>query len=272
MNIPVFHDDQHGTAIVASAAILNGLSIQDKHIEHVKLVCNGAGAAAIACLNLLVKLGLKKENILLVDSKGVVTTNRVNLDDTKRQYATKTDAVTLDDAIVSADVFLGCSAANVLKPHMVEKMAEKPLVLALANPNPEIMPDRALAVRPDCIIATGRSDYPNQVNNVLCFPFIFRGALDCGATAISEGIKLAAVRAIMALARETVVDSVLKAHDKTSLAFGQNYIIPSPFDPRLITRIAPAVAQAAMDEGIATQPIKDMDAYRSGLKQRIQAL
>ncbi|PTB17359.1 NADP-dependent malic enzyme [Trinickia symbiotica] len=266
MKIPVFHDDQHGTAIIASAAILNGLKVVGKTLENVKLVCSGAGAAAIACLDLLVKLGLQKGNILVIDSKGVIYEGRGNLDPSKAGYAAHTDARTLDDAISSADVFLGCSSAGVLKPEMVMKMADKPLILALANPEPEIRPEDAKAVRPDAIIATGRSDYPNQVNNVLCFPFIFRGALDVGATTITEEMKLACVRAIAELAEETDQgDEVAKAYEGHSLEFGPEYLIPKPFDPRLIIKIAPAVAQAAMDSGVATRPIQDMDAYREQL-------
>jgi malate dehydrogenase (oxaloacetate-decarboxylating)(NADP+) len=266
MKIPVFHDDQHGTAIIASAAILNGLKVVGKNLSSVKLVCSGAGAAAIACLDLLVNLGLTKENILVVDSKGVIYEGRGNLDPSKERYAAKTEARTLDDAIEAADVFLGCSSAGVLKPEMVKKMGTKPLILALANPEPEIRPEDAKAARPDAIIATGRSDYPNQVNNVLCFPFIFRGALDVGATTITEEMKLACVRAIAELAEETDQgDEVAKAYEGHSLEFGPEYLIPKPFDPRLIIKIAPAVAQAAMDSGVATRPIQDMDAYREQL-------
>jgi malate dehydrogenase (oxaloacetate-decarboxylating)(NADP+) len=266
MKIPVFHDDQHGTAIIASAAILNGLKVVGKELGSVKLVCSGAGAAAIACLDLLVNLGLTKDNILVTDSKGVIYEGRGNLDPTKARYAATTDARTLADAIKGADVFLGCSSAGVLKPEMVKEMADKPLILALANPEPEIRPEDAKKVRPDAIIATGRSDYPNQVNNVLCFPFIFRGALDVGATTITEEMKLACVRAIAELAEETDQgDEVAKAYEGHSLEFGPEYLIPKPFDPRLIIKIAPAVAQAAMDSGVATRPIADMDAYREQL-------
>jgi malate dehydrogenase (oxaloacetate-decarboxylating)(NADP+) len=266
MKIPVFHDDQHGTAIIASAAILNGLKVVGKDLSRVKLVCSGAGAAAIACLDLLVKLGLEKDNVLVTDSKGVIYEGRGSLDPSKARYAAKTETRTLDDAIRSADVFLGCSSAGVLKPEMVKKMADKPLILALANPEPEIRPEEAKAARPDVIIATGRSDYPNQVNNVLCFPFIFRGALDVGATTITEDMKLACVRAIAELAEETDHgDEVAKAYEGHSLEFGPDYLIPKPFDPRLIIKIAPAVAQAAMDSGVATRPIHDMDAYREQL-------
>ncbi|MPW22296.1 NADP-dependent malic enzyme [Paraburkholderia sp. CNPSo 3157] len=266
MKIPVFHDDQHGTAIIASAAILNGLKVVGKKLEEVKLVCSGAGAAAIACLDLLVNLGLSKKNVLVVDSKGVIYEGRGNLDPSKERYAAHTDARTLADAIKGADVFLGCSSAGVLKPEMVKEMGTQPLILALANPEPEIRPEEAKRVRPDCIIATGRSDYPNQVNNVLCFPFIFRGALDVGATTITEEMKLACVRAIAELAEETDQgDEVAKAYEGHSLEFGPDYLIPKPFDPRLIIKIAPAVAQAAMDSGVATRPIQDMDAYREQL-------
>jgi malate dehydrogenase (oxaloacetate-decarboxylating)(NADP+) len=266
MKIPVFHDDQHGTAIIASAAILNGLKVVGKDLSRVKLVCSGAGAAAIACLDLLVKLGLEKENVLVTDSKGVIYEGRGSLDPSKARYAAKTEARTLDDAINGADVFLGCSSAGVLKPEMVKKMADKPLILALANPEPEIRPEEAKAARPDVIIATGRSDYPNQVNNVLCFPFIFRGALDVGATTITEDMKLACVRAIAELAEECDQgDEVAKAYEGHSLEFGPDYLIPKPFDPRLIIKIAPAVAQAAMGSGVATRPIHDMDAYREQL-------
>jgi len=266
MKIPVFHDDQHGTAIIASAAILNGLLVVGKQIGEVRLVCSGAGAAAIACLDLLVHLGLKRENVLMVDSKGVVYEGRGHLDPTKAPYAVKTEARTLADATRDADIFLGCSAAGVLKAEMVETMAKSPLILALANPEPEIRPEEAKRVRPDAIIATGRSDYPNQVNNVLCFPFIFRGALDVGATSITEEMKLAAVKAIAELAQEADQgDEVAKAYEGHTLDFGPEYLIPKPFDPRLILKIAPAVAQAAMDSGVAAMPITDMDAYREKL-------
>src|ERR1700761_9074306 len=266
MKIPVFHDDQHGTAIIASAAILNGLKVVGKKLEEVKLVCSGAGAAAIACLDLLVNLGLSKKNILVTDSKGVIYEGRGNLDPSKERYAANTDARSLADAIRGADVFLGCSSAGVLKPEMVADMGTQPLILALANPEPEIRPEEAKKVRPDAIIATGRSDYPNQVNNVLCFPFIFRGALDVGATTITEEMKLACVRAIAELAEETDQgDEVAKAYEGHTLEFGPDYLIPKPFDPRLIIKIAPAVAQAAMDSGVATRPIHDMDAYREEL-------
>ncbi|TAL52692.1 NADP-dependent malic enzyme [Pandoraea sp.] len=266
MKIPVFHDDQHGTAIIASAAILNGLKVVGKDIGQVRLVCSGAGAAAIACLDLLVHLGLKKENILVLDSKGVIHTGRDKLDPSKARYAAQTEARTLADASQGADVFLGCSTAGVLSAEMVKSMADKPLILALANPEPEIRPEVAKAARPDCVIATGRSDYPNQVNNVLCFPFIFRGALDVGATTITEEMKLATVKAIAELAQEAEQsEEVARAYEGQTLEFGPEYIIPKPFDPRLIIKIAPAVAQAAMDSGVATRPIQNMDAYRESL-------
>ena len=266
MKIPVFHDDQHGTAIISSAAFLNGLEIVGKKIEDVKLVVSGAGAAAIACLDLLVNLGLKKENIYVCDSRGVIWEGREeNMEPNKRRYAQHTDARKLADVIKGADLFLGCSQAGVLTGDMVKTMADKPIILALANPNPEITPEEAKAARPDCIIATGRSDYPNQVNNVLCFPFIFRGALDVVATSITEEMKMACVKAIAALARAEQNDEVAMAYPGEALEFGPEYIIPKPFDPRLILQIAPAVAQAAADSGVATRPITDMAAYRQKL-------
>ncbi|MDI3515899.1 MAG: NADP-dependent malic enzyme [Gammaproteobacteria bacterium] len=266
MKIPVFHDDQHGTAIISAAGLLNGLKVIGKDIGTVKLVCSGAGAAAIACLDLMVSLGLKRENITVCDSKGVIYEGREpDMEPTKARYAQTTDARTLGDAIVGADVFLGLSTAGVLKPEMVAKMADKPLIFALANPNPEILPADAKAVRPDCIIATGRSDFPNQVNNVLCFPFIFRGALDVGATTINEEMKLACVKAIAELAEAEASDIVASAYGGQEVSFGPEYIIPKPFDPRLIVKIAPAVAKAAMDSGVATKPITDFDAYASSL-------
>jgi malate dehydrogenase (oxaloacetate-decarboxylating)(NADP+) len=268
LRIPVFHDDQHGTAIIVGAAVLNGLKVVGKKIDQVKLVCSGAGAAALACLDLLVSLGMKMENILVTDIKGVVYKGRTEeMDDNKVRYAAETKARTLAEVISGADIFLGLSAARVLKPEMVKKMAPKPLILALANPTPEILPDEAKAVRPDAIIATGRSDYPNQVNNVLCFPFIFRGALDVGATTINEEMKLAAVRALAALAQAEQSDIVAVAYGTEDLSFGPDYLIPRPFDPRLIVKIAPAVAQAAMDSGVATRPIEDFVAYQDRLTQ-----
>ncbi len=265
MKIPVFHDDQHGTAIIASAAILNGLRVVKKDIAAIKLVCSGAGAAAIACLDLLVSLGLEPKNVFAVDSKGVIQTGRTGLDVSKARYAQPTDAKTLAEVMTGADVFLGLSTAGVLKPDMVKTMARDPLILAMANPDPEIHPAEAKAVRPDAIIGTGRSDYPNQVNNVLCFPFIFRGALDVGATTINEAMKVAAVRAIAELAHAEQSEVVSAAYGTEELSFGPEYLIPKPFDPRLIIKVAPAVAQAAMDSGVATRPIADMDAYRERL-------
>jgi malate dehydrogenase (oxaloacetate-decarboxylating)(NADP+) len=266
MKIPVFHDDQHGTAIISSAALLNGLKVVGKRIEEVRLVCSGAGAAAIACLDLMVHLGLRRENVWVTDSKGLIYDGRKpDLAPYKARYAQVTPLRTLAEVICGADVFLGCSTGGVLTGEMVKTMADRPLILALANPVPEIMPDVAKAARPDCVIATGRSDFPNQVNNVLCFPFIFRGALDVGATCITEAMKLACVQAIAALAQAEQSDKVAKAYAGEELSFGPDYIIPKPFDPRLITRIAPAVAKAAMDSGVATRPIADLDVYRQSL-------
>ncbi|GHB21614.1 NAD-dependent malic enzyme [Pseudovibrio japonicus] len=268
MNIPVFHDDQHGTAIIVAAAVHNGMELSGKKLEDIKVVASGAGAAALACLNLLVASGVKRENIWVSDIEGVVYEGREALmDEWKSVFAQKTDKRTLDDIIEGADVFIGLSAAGVLKPEMVAKMAKRPLVMALANPNPEIMPEDALAVRDDVVMCTGRSDFPNQVNNVLCFPYIFRGALDVGATAINEEMKLAAVEAIAALAREEPTDVVAKAYGGVIHTFGPNYLIPSPFDNRLILRIAPAVAKAAMETGVATRPIEDFDAYMDKLNR-----
>ncbi|TCP95507.1 malate dehydrogenase (oxaloacetate-decarboxylating)(NADP+) [Cricetibacter osteomyelitidis] len=269
MNIPVFHDDQHGTAIISAAAVLNGLRIVGKQIENVRLVASGAGAAAIACLNLLVSLGMKRENITVCDSKGVIYKNRDNrMDETKKLYAIDDNGQRkLADAIEGADIFLGCSAAGALTQDMVRTMGPSPLILALANPNPEITPPEAKAVRPDAIVCTGRSDYPNQVNNVLCFPFIFRGALDVGATTINEEMKMAAVRAIADLALAEQSDVVSSAYGDTEVTFGPDYVIPKPFDPRLIVRIAPAVAKAAMDSGVAQRPILDFNAYIEQLSQ-----
>jgi malate dehydrogenase (oxaloacetate-decarboxylating)(NADP+) len=268
MNIPVFHDDQHGTAIIVGAAVLNALEIVGKKIEDVKLATSGAGAAGIACLDMLVALGMKPENILAVDRDGVLYTGRPHLDPDKARYARDTDKRTLADIIAGADVFLGLSAAGILKPEMVAVMADKPVILALANPNPEILPEDAKRVRPDCIIATGRSDYPNQVNNALCFPYIFRGALDVSATEINEAMKLACVRAIAQLARMEASD-LGGAYGGEIPRFGADYIIPRPFDPRLLTVLAPAVAQAAMDSGIALRPMLNMQAYREKLGQFI---
>ena len=268
MKIPVFHDDQHGTAIIVGAAVLNGLKVVGKDLRSVKLVTSGAGAAALACLGLLVKMGLSESNITVTDIKGVVHRGRTEeMDPDKERYARDTPARTLDEVIGGADVFLGLSAGGVLKPQMVRKMAERPLILALANPEPEIRPELARQARPDCVIATGRSDYPNQVNNVLCFPFIFRGALDVGASSINAEMELAAVRALAELAQAEGSDIVAIAYGGEQLKFGPEYLIPRPFDPRLIARIAPAVARAAMDSGVATRPIADLDAYRESLSQ-----
>ena len=265
LSIPVFHDDQHGTAIISAAAILNGLELVGKQIGDVKLAVSGAGAAAIACLDVLVGLGIRRENVFMCDSKGVVHTGREGLDPSKQRFAQRTDARTLADVCRGADVFLGCSAPGVLTQDMVVSMADRPIILALANPEPEIRPELAKAVRPDCIIATGRSDYPNQVNNVLCFPYIFRGALDSGATRITEEMKLACVRQIADLAKAELSDEVAAAYAGQELSFGADYLIPKPFDSRLILRIAPAVAKAAADSGVAMRPIADLDAYRRSL-------
>ena len=263
LSIPVFHDDQHGTAIIVGAAIINGLKVVGKRLDQVRLVCSGAGAAAIACLNLLTTLGVKKENIIVCDSKGVISISRSGtLNENKAIYASDTPFVSIDEAMRGADIFLGLSGPGTIKKEWVAEMADKPLILALANPTPEIMPEEIKSVRPDAVIATGRSDYPNQVNNVLCFPFIFRGALDVGATKITEEMKLACVYAIAELAQAERSDIVATAYGGQELNFGPDYIIPTPFDPRLITLIAPAVAQAAMDSGVATLPIEDMSAYR----------
>jgi malate dehydrogenase (oxaloacetate-decarboxylating)(NADP+) len=268
MNIPVFHDDQHGTAIVCAAAIRNGLLLQDKALEGIKLVTSGAGAAALACVDLLVAMGLPADNVTLTDIKGVVYQGRGDeMAPNMARYARKTDARTLQEVLVGADVFLGLSAPNVLKPQWLGQMAGKPLILALANPDPEIRPEDAVAARPDAIIATGRSDYANQVNNVLCFPFVFRGALDVDATVINEPMKIAAVEAIAALARAEASDVVARAYGGAAMGFGADYIIPKPFDPRLILHIAPAVARAAMESGVARRPITDFHAYETELEK-----
>ena len=269
MNIPVFHDDQHGTAIISSAALLNALELVGKKIGEVKVAVSGAGAAAIACLDVMVALGVSPANVYACDSKGLIYTGRPGgFDESKARFAQPdTGARKLADVVQGADVFLGCSAAGVLTKDMVKTMGTKPIILALANPEPEIRPEDAQAARPDCIIATGRSDYPNQVNNVLCFPYIFRGALDCGATKITEEMKLACVREIAALAKAETSAEVAAAYAGKDLQFGADYIIPTPFDPRLILRIAPAVAQAAVDSGVAERPITDMDAYRASLER-----
>jgi malate dehydrogenase (oxaloacetate-decarboxylating)(NADP+) len=272
MKIPVFHDDQHGTAITVGAAILNGLKVAGKDIKTVKLVTSGAGAAALACLGLLLKLGMPRKNIYVTDLAGVVYEGRTELmDEDKIQFAQKTDARTLSDIIEGADVFLGLSAGGVLKPEMVKKMAAKPIIMALANPNPEITPEEVKAVRDDAIIATGRSDYHNQVNNVLCFPYIFRGALDAGASTITDEMEIAAVYAIAELAQAEQSEVVAAAYAGETLAFGPEYLIPKPFDPRLMMKIAPAVAKAAMDSGVATRPIQDMEAYIEKLQGFVYA-
>ena len=267
MNIPVFHDDQHGTAIISAAAMLNGLKVVGKKIDEIKVVCSGAGAAAISCLNLWCDFGVKRENITVCDSKGVIYVGRPGgMDETKARYAQDTDKRTLADAMVGADVFLGLSTAGVVSQAMVKTMAAKPMIFALANPTPEIMPELVKEVCPDAIIATGRSDYVNQVNNVLCFPFIFRGALDVGASRITEEMKRASVRAIAEMAEVEVTDEVAMAYPGQTLSFGPEYLIPKPFDPRLIVKIAPAVAQAAIDSGVATRSI-DMEAYVQSLNE-----
>ncbi len=272
MKIPVFHDDQHGTAIVVGAAVLNGIKVTGKDITKVKLVTSGAGAAALACLGLLLKLGIPRKNIYVTDLAGVVYEGRTELmDEDKIQFVQKTDARTLAEVIKGADIFLGLSAGGVLKQDMVKSMAAKPVILALANPNPEINPDDVHAVRDDAIVATGRTDYPNQVNNVLCFPYIFRGALDAGASTITDEMEIAAVRAIAELAQAEQSEVVAAAYAGEQLAFGPQYLIPKPFDPRLMVMIAPAVAQAAMDSGVATRPIKDMVAYREQLQSFVYA-
>ena len=272
MKIPVFHDDQHGTAIVVGAAVLNGLKVVGKSLQDIKLVTSGAGAAALACLNLLVKLGIPRKNIFVTDLAGVVYEGRTELmDEDKIQFAQPTTARTLADIIQGADVFLGLSAGGVLKPEMVRSMAAKPVILALANPTPEILPEEVKAVRDDAIMATGRSDYPNQVNNVLCFPYIFRGALDAGATTITDAMEIAAVHAIAELAQAEQSEVVAAAYAGEQLGFGPEYLIPKPFDPRLMMKIAPAVAQAAVDSGVATRPIADMAAYRERLQGFVYA-
>jgi len=272
MKIPVFHDDQHGTAITVGAAILNGLKVVGKDVSKVKLVTSGAGAAALACLGLLVKLGIPRENIWVTDLAGLVYEGRTELmDEDKIQFSQKTSQRTLAEAIEGADVFLGLSAGGVLKQDMVKKMADKPLIFALANPNPEILPEDVKAVRDDAIMATGRTDYPNQVNNVLCFPYIFRGALDSGATTITQEMEIAAVYAIAELAQAEQSEVVAAAYSGEPLVFGPEYLIPKPFDPRLMIKIAPAVAQAAADSGVALRPIADMEAYRERLQNFVYA-
>ena len=268
LKIPVFHDDQHGTAIISAAAMINGLELTGKKISEVKVAVSGAGAAAIACLDLWVRLGVARHNIFVCDSKGVIHNDRTDkLDESKRAYQKNTAARTLADVMKGADIFLGCSAAGVVNADMVKGMADKPLILALANPEPEIRPEIAKAARPDCIIATGRSDYANQVNNVLCFPYIFRGALDCGAQRITEEMKVACVYEIAGLAKAEISGEVAAAYPGEDMRFGPEYLIPKPFDSRLILRIAPAVAKAAVESGVATRPIADLEAYRQSLMQ-----
>ncbi|WP_426701916.1 NADP-dependent malic enzyme [Rhodanobacter sp. Col0626] len=268
MKIPVFHDDQHGTAIIVGAAVLNALEVVGKRIEDVRVATTGAGAAGISCLDMLVALGVKPEHILAFDREGVIHSERTGLDPDKQRYARVTTARTLAEIVDGADIFLGLSAGGILKPEMVAAMAERPIIFALANPNPEILPEDAKRVRPDCIMATGRSDYPNQVNNALCFPYLFRGALDVGATVINEAMKIACVRAIAALARMEAGD-LAGAYAGEVPTFGPEYLIPRPFDPRLLVTLSAAVAQAAMDSGVATRPLEDMEAYREKLGQFI---
>lgn len=268
-NIPVMHDDQHGTAIISAAALLNAVEIQNKKLEDIKLVVNGAGAAAISCTRLYHKLGVRKENIVICDSKGVVHTRRDNLNGSKAEFATHREIETLAEALVDADVFLGLSVGNILTAEMIRTMAPKPIIFALANPNPEIPYEEAIKAVPDIIVATGRSDYPNQVNNVLGFPYIFRGALDCEATAINEEMKIAAVYAISALAKKEVPPEVKLAYDVCELTFGREYILPKPLDPRLLYEVSPAVAKAAMESGVARRPIKDWEEYDRYLKKLV---
>jgi len=269
LDIPVFHDDQHGTAIISSAGLINSLEITGKKIEDIKVVVCGAGAAAISCSRLYVSLGVKKKNIVMVDSKGVINKKRKDLNKYKQEFITDRDLDTLAQAVKDSDLFLGLSAANMMTKEMLSTMANNPIVFAMANPNPEISFEDAMATRNDLIFATGRSDYPNQINNVLGFPFIFRGALDVRASTINEEMKLAASKALAALTKEPVPDSVLKAYNVDKLKFGKDYIIPKPLDPRLISCVAPAVAKAAMDSGVAKYPISDWDAYKKSLDKRL---
>ena len=269
MKIPVMHDDQHGTAIISAAGLLNACFLTDRKFDEVKVVVNGAGAAAIACTALLKAMGVRHENVIMCDRKGVIYRGREGIDQFKSAHAVDTDARTLEEALVGADIFLGLSAKGALKPEMIMKMADQPIIFAMANPDPEITPPDAKAARPDCIVATGRSDYPNQVNNVLGFPFIFRGALDVRATAINDEMKIAAARAIAELAREQVPEEVAAAYGGLSMQFGRDYIIPAPFDPRLMEVVSSAVAKGAMDSGVAQKPIEDFDAYRHSLKSRL---
>ena len=266
MNIPVFHDDQHGTAIVSAAAVKNGLRVVNKDIKDVKLVVSGAGAAAMACTNLLIDTGINIDNVLMLDSRGVIHSEREGLNESKQRFAKKTDARTLEDAMVDCDVFLGVSQPNLISVAMLKSMADKPLILAMSNPNPEVKPELVYEHRPDAIMATGRSDYPNQVNNVLCFPFLFRGALDVGSTTITRAMEIACVNALADLALSESNEVVASYYSNETMQFGANYILPKPFDPRLITTVAPAVAQAAIDSGVATRPFKDINAYRKSLE------
>lgn len=265
MNIPVFHDDQHGTAIVAAAAVLNGLRVVEKEIDQIKLVVSGAGAAAMACTNQLIDVGVKPENILMLDSRGVIHSDRDDLNKTKMAFAVQTQARTLEDAMVDCDVFLGVSQPNLVSVEMLKSMADRPLILAMSNPDPEVHPDLVAEHRPDAVMATGRSDFPNQVNNVLCFPFLFRGALDVGATSITDEMKVACVHALAELAHSETNEEVANYYQNETMRFGAGYILPKPFDPRLITTISPAVAQAAIDSGVATRPFKSIKAYRESL-------
>jgi malate dehydrogenase (oxaloacetate-decarboxylating)(NADP+) len=269
LDIPVFHDDQHGTAIISGAGLINALEITGKKIDEIKMVVCGAGAAAISCSRLYLSLGVRKENIIMVDSKGAVNNKRTDLNKYKQEFITERDIDTLAQAVNGADLFLGLSAANMMTKEMLASMAENPIVFAMANPNPEISYEDAMATRNDLIFATGRSDYPNQINNVLGFPFIFRGALDVRASTINEEMKLAASKALAALAKEPVPDSVCKAYNVSNLAFGKEYIIPKPIDPRLISCVAPAVAKAAIDSGVAKYPITDWEAYKNSLDKRL---
>jgi malate dehydrogenase (oxaloacetate-decarboxylating)(NADP+) len=269
LDIPVFHDDQHGTAIISAAGLLNSLEITNRKIEDVKIVVCGAGAAAISCSRLYVSLGIRRENIVMCDSKGVINKKRKDLNKYKQEFVTRRDLDTLEQAVKGADLFLGLSAACMMSKEMLASMSDDPIVFAMANPNPEISFEDAMATRDDMIFATGRSDYPNQINNVLGFPFIFRGALDVRASTINEEMKLAASKALAALAKEPVPDSVLKAYNVEKLLFGKDYIIPKPIDPRLISCVAPAVARAAMDSGVAKYPISDWDAYKKNLDKRL---
>ncbi|MCK5067204.1 MAG: NADP-dependent malic enzyme, partial [Bacteroidales bacterium] len=269
LDIPVFHDDQHGTAIISSAGLLNALELVDKKIDKLKVVVNGAGASAISCARLYISLGVKPKNIIMLDSRGVLNTRREGLNKYKKAFVRETDANTLEDAMKDADVFLGLSVADVLTPLMLQSMSHDPIVFAMANPNPEIAYEKAISARKDIIFATGRSDYPNQINNVLGFPFIFRGALDVRATSINEEMKIAAVNALASLTKTDVPEVVNKAYKVENLHFGREYIIPKPLDPRLIFHVAPAVAKAAMDSGVAKSPIKDWEAYKESLKERM---